>query len=117
MRVIIAGSRDVNLSKSQIQEVVDASAFEVTSLVCGMARGVDMCGHAWAYVLRMPIAKYPANWEAFGKSAGYKRNVQMAENADALIAVMKPGGSKGTQHMIDIAQAKGLQVFVKEWAL
>jgi hypothetical protein len=45
---------------------------------------------------------------------GYKRNVQMSKHSDALIAVMPPGGSKGTGHMIDIARAKGLKVFVKE---
>lgn len=116
MRVIIAGSRDINLLKSQVQEVVDASGFELTTLVCGVARGVDMCGHAWAFTRHIPIDKYPALWEEHGKSAGYKRNVQMADNADALIAVMKPGGSKGTQHMIDIAQSKGLRVFIKEWS-
>lgn len=115
MRVIIAGSRDINPSKSQIQDIVEASGFQVTSLVCGMARGVDMCAHAWAYVRRMPITKYPADWDLWGKSAGYKRNVQMAENADALIAITN--GSKGTGHMIDIARSKGLQVFVKDWAL
>ncbi len=60
----------------------------------------------------VPIKKFPANWTAYGMSAGYKRNQQMAENADALIALWD-GESKGTKHMIDIATQKGLWVHVR----
>jgi hypothetical protein len=35
----------------------------------------------------------------------------MAQNADALIAVWD-GQSPGTKHMIDVAKARGLRVFV-----
>jgi hypothetical protein len=98
-------------------DVVQCSGFKVTSVVCGMARGMDLSGREWARTLSIPVSEFPADWDRYGKSAGYKRNVQMAENADALIAVMREGGSKGTQHMIDIAQAKGLKVFVKEWKI
>jgi len=56
-----------------------------------------------------PVAKFPADWNKFKKSAGYKRNVEMAENADALIAFYD-GKSKGTGHMIDIAKEKNLLI-------
>lgn len=39
----------------------------------------------------------------YGKSAGYRRNVVMSENADSLIAFWN-GESKWTKHMIDIMQ-------------
>ena len=41
--------------------------------------------------------------------AGYLRNKQMAEYADALIAFWD-GESKGTKHMIDLAKKNGLKV-------
>jgi hypothetical protein len=50
---------------------------------------------------------YPAQWKKLGKQAGYRRNEQMAEVADALIAFWD-GESKGTKHMIDIMNNKGL---------
>ena len=53
----------------------------------------------------------PSNWAELGKSAGYTRNAEMAEYAEALIAIHK-GGSKGTQHMINLARGKGLRIFV-----
>ena len=36
----------------------------------------------------------------------------MAKFADGLIAIMVKEGSKGTQHMIDIANREGLHVYV-----
>ena len=50
---------------------------------------------------------YPAQWDKYGKRAGYRRNEQMAEVADGLIAFWD-GQSKGTKHMIDIMTEKNL---------
>lgn len=44
-----------------------------------------------------------------GKKAGYLRNCQMAENADALVAFWD-GNSPRTRHMIETARAHGLAV-------
>lgn len=52
---------------------------------------------------RLGVLSCPADWDKHGKSAGYKRNEEMARNADALIAFWD-GKSKGTKHMIDIAR-------------
>ena len=57
---------------------------------------------------------YPAQWKKFGKRAGYRRNEQMAEVADALIAFWD-GSSRGTKHMIDIMNEKNLLVRVVEY--
>lgn len=53
----------------------------------------------------------PADWKGLGKSAGYKWNEQMAQNADALVAFWD-GQSRGTKHMIDLACKYGLKVRV-----
>ena len=65
----------------------------------------------WAATFSIPCEKYPADWDKYGKSAGYRRNEQMADNADSLIALWD-GRSRGTKHMIDIAHRKGLKVYV-----
>lgn len=49
------------------------------------------------------VQSFPADWQKNGKSAGYKRNEEMAQNSDALIAFWD-GESKGTKHMIDTAK-------------
>ena len=48
-----------------------------------------------------------------GILAGYIRNVQMAGYAEALIAIRK-NNSKGTTHMINIANSIKLKTFVKD---
>jgi hypothetical protein len=115
MRVIIAGPRDRSVSVAEMTQVVYESGFAITVLICGMARGIDTSAHIWGVTMRIPIEEFHADWEKFGKSAGYRRNTEMAKVAEGLIALRKPGGSRGTQHMIDIALVKGLKVFVKEW--
>lgn len=65
----------------------------------------------WARRNNVPVEKYPANWDKYGKSAGYIRNEEMAKVADSLLAIWD-GKSRGTKHMIDIATKKGLTVFI-----
>ena len=111
MKTIIAGSRDITDIR-EVEKAIKSSGFSISEVVCGGARGVDALGWKWAGGREgVRIILIVAQWDKFGKSAGYKRNEEMAEYADALIAVWD-GKSKGTKHMIDIATRYGLPVFV-----
>lgn len=109
MKVIIAGSRSIT-SYEAVRKAIAASSFEITEVVSGGARGVDRLGERWADENDIPITQFIPDWN-IGKQAGYLRNIEMADYADALIAVYD-GASKGTQHMIDIATRKNLKVSV-----
>lgn len=100
MKVIVAGSRDI-VSYRPVKEAYSESAFIASEIVSGGARGVDTSAVTLASHLNVPITFFYAEWDKYGKSAGYKRNQQMAEYADALIAIWDCQ-SKGTKHMIDI---------------
>lgn len=106
MRVIIAGSR-TGFRYSDIERFLAQVPFEITTVICGGAQGVDSLGRAWAHQHNIPVEMYLAEWEKYGKRAGYLRNVKMAETADALIAIWD-GKSKGTSHMIRVASAAKL---------
>jgi len=110
MKVIIAGSRD-NITYDDVVNAIEQSKFVITTVISGTARGVDRFGEKYASLNGLDVEKYPADWDTYGKSAGYRRNELMATKADALIAVWD-GESKGTKHMIDIAKKNGLSVFV-----
>ena len=105
MKLIVAGGRDftdTNRMIAELQKLVESG--EITDspeLVCGMARGADMLAYSLWANNRMPIHNFPANWNKHGKSAGYKRNQEMGEFADAAVCFWD-GNSKGTKHMIDI---------------
>jgi hypothetical protein len=102
MKVIVAGSRTVT-SMTFVELAIKESKFEITELVSGGARGVDELGEVWAAFNHIPIKQFRAAWGFYGQSAGMIRNGEMAQYADALIAVWD-GRSKGTKHMIWTAQ-------------
>jgi len=112
MRVIMAGSRGIN-DYAQLCYAVQRSGFPISRILSGMARGVDALAVRFAKEKGLPLDPFPAQWSKYGRSAGYKRNVEMADNADALIAVWD-GNSPGTRHMIQVAKARRLQVFVAQ---
>jgi hypothetical protein len=112
LKVIIAGSRDI--TDYAIVELAIANSGiedEITTIVSGTARGVDQLGERYAKEHKKKLAKFPADWDTYGKKAGYLRNTQMAEYSDALIGIWD-GASYGTKHMIDIANRAGLYVYV-----
>lgn len=86
MKIIVAGSRGIT-DPHVVAVAIEGSGFAVTEVVSGTARGVDQLGEAWALSRRIPIRRFPADWETHGRSAGHRRNAEMASYADALIAV------------------------------
>jgi ABC-type enterochelin transport system substrate-binding protein len=112
MKIIIAGGRNFRdydkLRESCDNLLVNQKDVEIAS---GTAAGADTLGERYAQEKGYEVKKFPAQWDLYGKSAGYKRNQQMAEYADGLIAFWD-GKSKGTKHMIDIANKMGLKVRV-----
>lgn len=115
-RVIIAGGRDFrdyDLLAKTMNHLLSNVSDEIT-VVCGKARGTDTLGEQYAKEHGYPVQYFPADWNRYGKAAGYLRNTEMAQNADALVAFWD-GMSLGTRHMIEIAKAHGLKVRVKRY--
>lgn len=114
-KLIIAGGRDFNDRTLMIQEVTKLMQGplqgHLLEIVSGMARGADMLAYTIAKESGITVHEHPADWNQYGKSAGYRRNVEMADNAQGLLAFWDTR-SVGTKHMIDIATAKGLSVAV-----
>ncbi len=109
MRVIIAGSREIT-DYDLVKEEIKLSGFDITEVVCGTARGVDMCGESYAKEMNIPIKYFPAEWEQYGKRAGQIRNALMSEHADALILVWD-GSSKGSFNMLQNAAKQQLKIY------
>ena len=114
MKVIIAGSRTIT-DYQIVKQAIAQSGFEITTVVSGGARGPDQLGERYAKEHDIPIEQYIPDWTPDGKnldrSAGLKRNIEMAKNADAVVAIWD-GESRGTMHMIAHAAKLGLKIFV-----
>ena len=113
-KVIIAGGRDFDdyrLLCMKVHSLLYDYINSEVEIVSGTDKGADKLGERYAKENYMSLKQFPADWKKYGKSAGYRRNIQMAEYADALIAFWD-GKSKGTKHMIDIATDLGLDIRV-----
>ena len=80
-------------------------------IVSGGARGADKAGEMYANEEKFDLEIFPADWKKFGKSAGFRRNEQMANVADAVVAFWD-GKSNGTKHMIETAEKNNLDLRV-----
>lgn len=114
-KVIIAGGRhfdNYQLLKEHCDYYLQNKMKEYQIIVIsGHAAGADTLGERYAQERGLPLDAHPADWKAHGKSAGYVRNKEMAEVADALIAFWD-GVSRGTKNMINLAKSKGLKVAI-----
>lgn len=103
MKVIIAGPRDL-WDRQAVERGIREGPFPISEVVCGDAKGIDTVGAQWAADNDIPVKHFPADWGTHGKRAGFMRNAEMAEYADALIAV--DVGSPGTANMIRQMEAR-----------
>lgn len=115
MKLIVAGSRGITDYATVRQAIIDSGLWSLhkhtLEIVCGMARGVDLLGLEFAKSNSLKWHEFPADWNKYGKRAGYLRNIQMGEFSDGVVAIWD-GKSRGTKQMIDWAMEKGLFVYV-----
>ena len=119
-RVIIAGGRDfddyVYMSTKLNELFNDPNTFnnKAIKVISGMAKGADTLGIRYADEHKLTKILFPANWKEYPRIAGFLRNNDMLSVATHLIAFWD-GKSNGTKHMIEIAQMKGISVWVFEY--
>lgn len=90
-----------------MNHLLSCKAVEEVEIVSGTARGADELGERYAKARGYALKQFPADWDTFGKGAGYRRNSQMADYAEACV-VFWDEKSRGTKHMIDLAEKTGL---------
>ena len=136
VRIIIAGSRDFNdfnlLKESVLNIIFDLECRNTITgigntsrekekhlieFISGAARGADRLGEKFANESIWSLKRFPADWDNYGKRAGYIRNEQMAkyaisDNSYGVLIAFWDGKSKGTKHMIDLAKKYNLEVHV-----
>jgi hypothetical protein len=110
MKTIIAGSRTFT-DYAVLLDAIAAAPWTITEVVSGTARGVDALGERYARENQLPLHRFAAQWDLYGKAAGPIRNSEMVRSAQALIALWD-GRSRGTRNMIETARRSGLKVYV-----
>ena len=114
MRILFTGSRtwtDVDLMIAAITVVVEDNevAKEDTIFVHGACpRGADKIADELAKRWGVRVEPHPADWDTYGRAAGFERNRYMVElGADVCLAFIKDN-SKGATHTANLAHAAGI---------
>jgi hypothetical protein len=114
LNILIAGGRDY-VDYQRLQEFVDETIcslnhnYETITIISGMARGADMLGVQYAIQNGYKVIKFPAQWNAYGKRAGFIRNQQMLDylktsQDNGMVIAFWNGVSSGTKHTINTAK-------------
>ena len=110
MKLIIAGSRTFT-DYQLLCQVLGPDTHRITEVLHGGARGADQLGFRWAVRHHVRSRCFAAAWARFGRSAGIRRNQQLAQAGDVLVAFWD-GQSPGTRHLIGCMQQLGKPVVV-----
>ena len=87
--------------------------YPITEIIEGEARGADRLSRDWAVENGIPVERFPADWELYGKRAGPIRNSRMLkEGKPEMVVAFRGPESRGTQNMIDQAMKAGVEVHV-----
>lgn len=117
-KVIIAGSRDFN-NYEYLKQKCDTllenkrKTHEII-IVSGGAKGADTLGERYAKERGYKILIFQPQWKTYGRSAGIRRNNQMADAAQAAI-IFWDGSSKGSKNMADCMKSRSKTYFVFEY--
>lgn len=115
-RLAVIGSRDFN-DKGRVFKLLDKNYHKIKMIVSGGARGADTLAKDWAQERGFPCLICFARWRSlsgeYDNGAGFRRNRQIIENCDTVLAFWK-NKSKGTANSIKIAQQLGKKVHIIE---
>lgn len=119
IRILVTGSREWRdhqaIYEALLWLVTDSEyAGRPVTVVHGGARGADRIAAELARELGLRVEEHPADWDAYGKAAGHRRNAEMvALGADAALA-FPIGPSLGTRGCIALCRKAGIPVSIHE---
>lgn len=110
MKVLVCGGR-IYVNVKRVNEVLDFihNKYRIEEIINGGAMGADELARQWARRRRVASLTFPANWQRYGKSAGFHRNVKMLDEQKPDLIVAFPGGD-GTAMTIALADERNIKV-------
>lgn len=104
MKIAIVGSRtfkDYAVLEDFIGKTIAEKDITIDTVISGGARGADALAERYAEEHNIPLQVFKADWDTYGRRAGFVRNQQMIESCDVCF-VFWDGTSKGTKLSIDL---------------
>lgn len=114
IRLAIIGSRgfeDYDYMLVELDKLLVAEDYNIIEIVSGGARGADTLAERLARANGFPVKVFPADWNRFGKSAGFIRNRDIVQRADVVCAFWD-GVSNGTQHSFELCKEFNKKLYI-----
>lgn len=106
---LVVGSRsftDYELMSRKLDSLLSGESNVV--IVSGGARGADRLAERYARSRGYALRVFPAKWDLYGPSAGYRRNVTMHQfisvHPNRKVVAFWDGKSKGTAHNFELSR-------------
>ncbi len=106
MKVAIIGSR--NLYIDNLEKYLPA---DISEIVSGGARGIDSCAKNYSLNTGIKLTEFLPDYVKYGKGAPLKRNLQIIEYADCVVAFWD-GKSRGTKYVIEECKKRNKNIKV-----
>ena len=100
MKVGVIGSRGLTVNN-----------LDTTEIVSGGAKGIDTCAREYALSHDIKLTEFLPEYSRYGRGAPLKRNLQIIEYADVVIAFWDRQ-SKGTKNVIENCKKLNVKVDV-----
>ncbi len=110
MKAAIVGSRSL-----QVDNIKAFLPTQTTEIISGGAKGVDFSAKVYALNNNIKYTEFLPQYSLYGKSAPLKRNLQIIDYVDIVIAFWN-GSSNGTKFIIDNCKKAGkpCKVFISK---
>ena len=114
MKLAIVGSRtfkDYDLLVTWVDSIFYMQDTDEKFVISGGASGADRLAERYANTHIANLIIYPADWNKYGKSAGFIRNQTIVDNCDMVLAFWD-GESRGTADTIAKAKKAKKPTFI-----
>ncbi|KKN72637.1 hypothetical protein LCGC14_0408790 [marine sediment metagenome] len=117
MKALICGDRNWTDKETIRQYLSELKAAGYTEIIEGGARGADTIAKEEALKLHLSTNHFPAQWDKYGRSAGYIRNrVMLDQKPDIVVGFHKDiANSKGTADCLKEAKRRGIITVLIEY--
>ena len=104
MKTAVIGSR--NIEPENLGKYLPTGTSEIVS---GGAKGVDTVAREYALAHNIKLTEFLPEYSRYKKAAPLKRNIQIAEYADMVLAFWD-GKSRGTKFVIDYCKGNNIPI-------
>lgn len=112
-RILVTGSRDWDDEEELRLALIKAAVPHLPSVMVvhgACPTGADAMAAEWAANYGLRAEAHPADWDLFGKAAGFRRNAEMVQAGAATCLAFIRNESRGATHTADLAEKAGIPV-------